>query len=223
MERAGLWYSELRNLALTHRSYAFEQGLDRVTGTNERLEFLGDAVLGVTVAQMSYAAFPDRPEGWLAKLRAAIVNESALADVARELGLGDEVKLGKGELASNGQDKDSILADTLEAVIGATHLGLGSDAARAWVEQLFRPRMEAWARGEDPENRDYKTELQEIADMPPVYKYEESGPDHERQFRATVDIDGKSLGKGSGRSKKEAEQRAAREAISLLRAGSRGG
>jgi ribonuclease-3 len=203
---------ELRETALTHRSYAFERGVEE---TNERLEFLGDSVLGLVVTDMAFASFPDMPEGELAKLRAAIVNAQALADVARSLGLGTLVRLGKGEEQSGGRDKASILADALEAVFGAVYLDLGLDEARALIERLFRPLMDAYARGEG--DRDYKTILQELASRElrtmPEYRLEERGPDHEKEFTATVFLDGEALGVGIGKSKKEAEQRAAREAF----------
>jgi ribonuclease-3 len=203
---------ELRETALTHRSYAFEHGVDR---TNERLEFLGDSVLGLVVTDMAFASYPDMPEGELAKLRAAIVNAQALADVARSLGLGALVRLGKGEEQSGGRDKASILADALEAVFGAVYLDLGLDEARALIERLFRPLMDAYARGEG--DRDYKTILQELASRElrtmPEYRLEERGPDHQKEFTATVYLDGEALGVGVGTSKKEAEQRAAREAF----------
>jgi ribonuclease III len=203
--------AELRRTALTHRSYAFERGL---TVTNERLEFLGDSVLGVVVTDMAFRAHPDMPEGSLAKLRAAIVNMSALADVARSLGLGDVVLLGKGEEQSGGRDKSSILADALEAVFGAVYLDLGLDVARELIERLFRPRMDAYVRGEG--DRDYKTILQELASQEirsmPEYRLQERGPDHQKEFTATVYLGGEPMGSGVGRSKKEAEQQAAREA-----------
>jgi ribonuclease III len=202
----------VKELALTHRSYAFEHDLD---GTNERLEFLGDSVLGLVVTDMAFDAFPEMPEGELAKLRAAIVNAQALADVARSLRLGDLVLLGKGEEQSGGRDKASILADALEAVIGAVYLDLGLDEARRFVERLFRPLMDAYARGEG--DRDYKTILQELASRElrtmPEYRLEERGPDHEKEFTATVFLGGEAMGTGIGKSKKEAEQRAAREAF----------
>ncbi len=202
----------LRETALTHRSFAFEQGLDT---TNERLEFLGDSVLGLVVTDMAFEAFPDMPEGELAKLRAAIVNAQALAEVARSLGLGELVRLGKGEEQSGGRDKASILADALEAVFGAVYLDLGMDEVRGLIERLFRPLMDAYARGEG--DRDYKTILQELASRElrtmPEYRLEERGPDHEKEFTATVFLSGRAMGTGIGRSKKEAEQRAAREAF----------
>ena len=206
---------ELRETALTHRSFAFEQGR---TVTNERLEFLGDAVLGLVVTDMAYRSYPDLPEGSLAKLRAAIVNMTALADVARGLGLGGLVLLGKGEEQSGGRDKSSILADALEAVFGAVYLDRGLGTAREVIERLFRPRMEAWVRGEG--DRDYKTILQALASQElrsmPEYRIEDRGPDHEKEFTATVFLGGEPLGTGIGRSKKEAEQQAAREAFGRM-------
>ena len=214
----------LRRAALTHRSYAFENGLDL---TNERLEFLGDSVLGLVVTDLAYRAYPAMPEGQLAKLRAAIVNMQALADVARTLELGGIVLLGRGEELSGGREKPSILADALEAVFGAVYLDRGLDVARSLIERLFRPRMEAYVRGEG--DRDYKTMLQELASQEirsmPEYRLQERGPDHEKEFTATVYLAGEAMGRGSGRSKKEAEQRAAREAhdaISARAGGERG-
>ena len=205
----------LREAALTHRSFAFERG---VPVTNERLEFLGDSVLGLVVTDMAYTAFPDLPEGQLAKLRAAVVNMTALADVARSLGLGSVILLGKGEETSGGRDKASILADALEAVFGAVYLDLGLDVARELIERLFRPRLDAYVRGEG--DRDYKTILQELASQRlhamPEYRLEDRGPDHEKEFTATVFLAGEPLGMGTGRSKKEAEQQAAREAFARM-------
>jgi ribonuclease-3 len=208
---------ELRLAALTHRSYAFEQSL---SVTNERLEFLGDSVLGVVVTDMAYRAYPEMSEGMLAKLRAAIVNMIALADVARSLGLGEIVLLGKGEEQSGGRDKASILADALEAVFGAVYLDRGLDVASDLIRRLFRPRMEAYVRGEG--DRDYKTLLQELASRSlrsmPDYRIEEEGPDHQKEFTATVFLSGEAHGTGKGRSKKEAEQQAAQEAYLRLQA-----
>jgi ribonuclease-3 len=207
----------LRHAALTHRSYAFEQGLE-LELTNERLEFLGDSVLGLVVTDMAYRDYPGKPEGFLAKLRAAIVNMGALADVARTLGLGELVLLGKGEEQSGGRDKSSILADALEAVFGAVYLDQGLGVATEVIERLFRPRMEAYVAGKG--ERDYKTILQELASQQvrsmPEYRLEETGPDHEKEFTATVLLGGEPMGTGVGRSKKEAEQQAAREAYALL-------
>ncbi|HZD16567.1 MAG TPA: ribonuclease III [Actinomycetota bacterium] len=205
----------LRQTALTHRSYAFEHDLGY---HNERLEFLGDSVLGVVVTDMAYREFPDMPEGELAKLRAAIVNMGALADVARDLGLGRFVLLGKGEELSGGQDKSSILADALEALLGAVYLDRGMQPARKLIVRLFRPRMVAYVRGEG--DRDYKTILQELASAElhvlPEYRISERGPDHEKEFTATLLLSGTAWGKGMGRSKKEAEQQAAHEAYVRL-------
>jgi ribonuclease-3 len=208
----------LRTAALTHRSFAFEQELEV---TNERLEFLGDAVLGLVVTDMAYHSYPDMPEGSLAKLRAAVVNASALAHVARSLRLGKYLLLGKGEEQSGGRDKSSILADALEAVFGAVYLDLGLDVARELIERLFRPRMEAYVRGEG--DRDFKTILQELSAQEmhamPEYRIEERGPDHQKEFTATVYLSGDLFGRGVGRSKKEAEQNAAREAFERITAG----
>ena len=205
----------MREAALTHRSFAFERNL---TVTNERLEFLGDSVLGLVVTEMAYLENPGMPEGALAKLRAAIVNMSALAEVARSLRLGDLVQLGKGEEQSGGRDKSSILADALEAVFGAVYLDRGLEVATELIERLFRPLMQAYLRGEG--DRDYKTILQELASQTlgsmPEYRIGEHGPDHEKEFTATVHLGGESMGTGIGRSKKEAEQRAAREAFARI-------
>jgi ribonuclease-3 len=206
----------IRTTALTHRSYAFEHDL---AAHNERLEFLGDAVLGLVVTDMAYRTFPDLAEGELAKLRASIVNMSALAEVARTLGLGAAVRLGKGEEMSGGRDKASILADALEALLGAVYLDRGLGVATEVIERLFRPRMTAYARGEG-DHRDYKTILQELASQDlrslPEYRIVERGPDHQKEFTATVLLAGKPWGTGTGRSKKEAEQQAAHEAWERL-------
>jgi ribonuclease-3 len=208
----------LQEAALTHRSFAFEQG---ALLNNERLEFLGDAVLGLIVTDLAYRRFPDLSEGELAKLRAAMVNMTMLAEVARGLGIGDVMLLGKGEELSGGRRKTSILADAMEAVIGAVYLDKGIEATHDLIERLLWPRMEAYVRGEG--ERDYKTSLQELAAQDlgrlPEYRVEEKGPDHEKEFTATVYLAGQAFGQGTGRSKKEAEQRAAREAHSRLTEG----
>jgi ribonuclease-3 len=208
----------LREAALTHRSFAFEQGVEP---TNERLEFLGDAVLGLVITDLAYRRFPDLSEGELAKLRAAVVNMGVLADVAAELGLGEQVLLGKGEQLSGGRKKASILADAMEAVLGAVYLDHGLEAAGELIRRLFWPRMEAYARGEG--GRDYKTDLQELAAQDygriPEYRVAEEGPDHQKEFTATVYVAGHKRGVGVGRSKKEAEQQAAREAFIELTEG----
>jgi ribonuclease III len=206
---------ELLELALTHRSYAFEAG---GLPTNERLEFLGDAVLGFVVTARLYRDHPAEAEGRLAKLRAATVNARTLARVARELGLGGYVRLGRGEEQSGGQDKDSILADTLEALIGAVYLDGGMSAAADVVLRLLGDVLEDLAR--DGETFDSKTTLQELTAARigelPVYEVTEEGPDHAKRFSALVSVAGEIVGRGEGRSKKEAEQQAAAEALTHL-------
>jgi ribonuclease III len=201
----------LMELAVTHRSYAYEHG---GLPTNERMEFLGDAVLGLVVTESLYRRYPDVSEGQLAKMRAAIVNARALADVARTLGLGSLLRLGRGEEITGGRDKSSILADTLEAVIGAVYLEHGLAAAEALVHRLFDPLVEhAATLGA---GLDWKTSLQELSSVlemgAPEYSVEESGPDHAKVFRARVLFAGEEWGVGEGRSKKEAEQQAAEAA-----------
>jgi ribonuclease-3 len=202
-------------ISLIHRSYAFEQG---TAETNERLEFLGDAVLGLVVTDLAFRRFPDMPEGELAKLRAATVNMITLAEVARDLALGQELFLGRGEELSGGRDKTSILADAMEAVLGAIYVDRGMGTVADAIERVFWPRMAAYARGEG--DRDYKTGLQELAAQDvgtvPQYRVQEEGPDHAKQFTATVFLDGHPYGRGQGRSKKEAEQQAARQAFDRL-------
>ncbi|MBO0771128.1 MAG: ribonuclease III [Actinobacteria bacterium] len=197
--------------ALTHRSFAYENG---GLPTNERLEFLGDSVLGLVVTDSLFREYPDLPEGQLAKLRAAVVNMRALADVARGLKLGNYVRLGRGEEGTGGRDKSSILADTLEAVIGAVYVERGLTEASALVHRLFDPVIARSARL--GAGLDWKTSLQELTASGvlgvPEYHVEESGPDHQKSFRASVTVGGHTYGSGSGRSKKEAEQQAAEAA-----------
>ncbi|MPZ73032.1 MAG: ribonuclease III [Nitriliruptorales bacterium] len=203
-------------LSLTHRSYAFEAG---GLPTNERLEFLGDAVLGLVITDEIYARFPDEAEGRLAKIRAAAVNTQSLADTARDLGLGEHVLLGRGEQQSGGRDKDSILADTMEAVFGAVYLDQGLDTAAALIRRLFASLLDDLATRRA--SLDYKTSLQELTaarlSSLPVYELSESGPDHDKRFKAVVLVDDEPLGRGTGRSKKEAEQAAAQQAYDELR------
>jgi ribonuclease III len=208
--------------ALTHRSYAYENG---GLPTNERLEFLGDSVLGLVVTDTLYKGHPDLPEGHLAKLRAAVVQMGALAEVARGLQLGAYVKLGRGEEGTGGRDKPSILADTLEAVIGATYVDCGLDAARALVHRLFDPVIaQAAMLGA---GLDWKTSLQELTAVRnlgvPEYIVKDSGPDHQKMFRAVVRVNGRELGAGEGRSKKAAEQLAAEAAWRAITAESAAG
>ena len=197
--------------ALTHRSYAYEHG---GLPTNERLEFLGDSVLGVIVTDALYRTHPDLPEGQLAKLRASVVNTRALAGVARSLELGKWLRLGKGEEVTGGRDKASILADTMEALIGAVYLDRGLDAASVMVRRLFDPLM--LAATEEGAALDWKTSLQELTAAKglgvPEYVVGESGPDHQKAFTAAAVVAGTVHGEGAGRSKKEAEQQAAEAA-----------
>ncbi|RAY12464.1 ribonuclease III [Actinomadura craniellae] len=202
--------------ALTHRSYAYENG---GLPTNERLEFLGDSVLGLVVTDTLFRDHPDLPEGQLAKLRAAVVNMRALAGVARSLGVGAHIRLGRGEEGTGGRDKDSILADTLEALIGAVYLDRGLDEAFALVHRLFDPLI-ARSAGLGA-GLDWKTSLQELTATEelgvPEYLVDESGPDHQKTFRAAVRVGGEVYGSGQGRSKKEAEQHAAEAAWTAIR------
>jgi ribonuclease III len=210
--------TELLERALMHRSYAYENG---GLPTNERLEFLGDSVLGLIVTDTLFCSYPDLPEGQLAKLRAAVVNMRALAGVARGLDLGSYVRLGKGEEGTGGRDKSSILADTLEAVIGAVYLDQGLPAADALVHRLFDPVIARSARL--GAGLDWKTSLQELTASEilgvPEYHVEESGPDHQKSFRAFVRIGAQTYGEGEGRSKKEAEQQAAEAAWNAISEG----
>ncbi len=202
---------EILELALTHRSFAYEHG---GLPTNERLEFLGDAVLGLVVTETLYRGHPDLSEGRLAKLRAAVVNARALADLGRSLGLGAHLRLGRGEETTGGRDKSSIIADTVEAVIGAVHLSSGAEASAALVHRLFDPLMSVAASL--GAGLDWKTSLQELsADESlgvPEYIVTEEGPDHRKTFTASVRVAGRRYGHGTGRSKKEAEQQAAESA-----------
>jgi ribonuclease-3 len=201
--------------ALTHRSYAYENG---GLPNNERLEFLGDSVLGLVVTDSLYAAHPDLAEGQLAKLRAAVVNMRALAEVARTMGLGEYIFLGRGEDSTGGRDKASILADTMEAVIAAVYLSGGLPAATTFVHHVLDPLMESSASL--GAGLDWKTSLQELTASGslgvPEYGVTEEGPDHQKSFRAEVKVGSELLGSGSGSSKKEAEQMAAEVAWTEL-------
>jgi len=214
--RLGLSIDEqLIELALTHRSFAYESG---GIPTNERLEFLGDSVLGIVITDNIYRAHPDLPEGQLAKMRSAVVNARALASVARELHLGDYLRLGKGEEATGGRDKSSILADTVEAVIGAIYLGCGLEDARTFVLNNFQELLvEARTLGA---GLDWKTSLQELtAELGvgvPTYSITEQGPDHAKEFYAQVVLGERLYGHGTGSNKKEAEQIAASSAYTEL-------
>jgi len=200
---------------LTHISYA----RGKAGGHNETLEFLGDAVLDLAVSDLLMRRFPDKTEGDLSKMRAALVNATVLAEKAARLGLGDLIVLGKGEERSGGRKKRSILAGAFEAVIGAVYWDGGYEPARRIIEKYFGHEIEEKKLGHE----DYKTRLQEISQMlfhePPVYKLVgETGPDHEKRFVTEIIVGGKLLARGEGRSKKQSEQEAAGKALASLRA-----
>ena len=206
---------DLLEIALTHRSWCAEHE----AFSNERLEFLGDAVLGFAVAERVYRDHPGLPEGQLALIRAAVVSTPALADVARSIPLGEAIRLGRGESSTGGNDKDSILADALEAVVAAVYLDGGPAAVRTVVDRLFADVLADSAV--DPGLHDFKTRLQELAarlsDPPPRYVLTDDGPDHDKRFHAVVEVAGRSHGPATGTSRKRAEQAAAHlawEAIS---------
>lgn len=206
---------ELLQLALTHRSYAYEHG---GLAHNERLEFLGDSILGQAVTVKLYNENPDLDEGELAKRRASLVSSLALAEIARGIGLGRHILLGKGEEQTGGRDKSSILADTVEAIIGATYLDQGGQVATDLVLRLVQPLLE------DPTRfgaaMDPKTSLQELAARLgrglPSYQVSDSGPDHSKRFHAQVLLGKEVIAAGDGSSKKQAEMAAALEAWTLL-------
>ncbi|WP_375479975.1 ribonuclease III [uncultured Jatrophihabitans sp.] len=206
--------ADLLRRALTHRSYAYEHG---GLPHNERLEFLGDAVLGIVVTDALYRGHPDLTEGRLAKLRASVVNMRALAGVAARIapdGLGAYVRLGKGEEATGGREKSSILADTLEAVLGAVYLGAGLDEASRVIHELFDDLLDDAAQA--GAGLDWKTSLQELTAKHglgvPDYVMSAIGPDHEKTFTAQASVAGQLYASSTGRSKKEAEQLAAETA-----------
>jgi ribonuclease-3 len=208
---------ELLELALSHRSWCAENA---EPDSNERLEFLGDAVLGLVVTDHIFRTYPSLPEGELAKVRASVVSAPTLAELAEKLELGSAVRLGKGEDASGGREKPSILADTFEAVIGAVYLDAGWREVERMLLEIMGDRIEEASKG--PGGQDYKTRLQEVVarrfDALPVYIVSAEGPDHAKVFQAQVEVDGVIRGDGRGRSKKQAEQVAARAAWRSLRA-----
>lgn len=201
--------------ALAHRSWCAEVSGEE---SNERLEFLGDSVLGLIVTEHVYRQYPALPEGELAKVRASVVNSQSLAEVATELDIGPSLLLGKGEDASGGREKPSILADAMEAIIGAVYIDGGWEAASQLVLGLLGERITEAAAG--PGGQDYKTRLQELSartfDQLPRYQVVDEGPDHAKHFAATVLVGGVARGRGEGRSKKQAEQAAARAAWTEL-------
>lgn len=215
-ERLGHAFRDPRLLvhSLTHRSLESEQP-DQPS--NERLEFLGDAVLQLVVTDFLFAEYPHLPEGEMAKVRAACVNRTELARIARRIQLGSDIRLGKGEEATGGREKSSILADALEAVLAAVYLDGGIVSARGVVLDHWQDLIREKATS--PGRLDYKTRLQEVLAAQarvPTYEVEGEGPDHARVFSATVAVDGQVIGSGTGHSKKEAQQSAASEALADL-------
>jgi ribonuclease-3 len=203
---------------LTHVSY----GRDRGESHNEILEFLGDAVLDLAVSDLLMRRFPDKSEGDLSRMRASLVNSTALAGKAEELNLGKLLRMAKGEERSGGRKKESILAGAFEAILGGIYWDGGYEAARRVVESYFATDVKERNLG----LQDYKTRLQEISQMlfraPPAYRLvAESGPDHEKRFVTEINVGGKILGRGEGKSKKQAEQEAAKKALEELQHGAR--
>jgi len=210
-ERLGVQPTDpsLLELALVHASWAAEHD----AASNQRLEFLGDAVLGLVVAETIFLAHPELDEGGLSKARIALVNETTLAEIASEIGLGDLLVLGRGAEGEGLRTKPSVLSDALEAVIGATYLSDGIEAARALVRSLLGDRIEAAA--DEPGSRDFKSLLHEWAQATSralSYSVTESGPPHERRYEALVMLDGTTIASGGGRTKKSAEMDAAKAA-----------
>ncbi len=202
--------------ALCHSSYANE--VRNGTTSNERLEFLGDSVLSVVVADYLYNNFKDLPEGELTKLRASLVCEKSLCTFSRELGLGEFLKLGKGEEKGGGRERDSILADAFEAVLAAMYLDGGMEIASKHVLRFILPEL---SHTDDEVFKDYKTALQEIIQRNPEETVSyiltaESGPDHNKMFEVEVHLNSNVIGKGKGKSKKAAEQSAAKQALELM-------
>ena len=202
--------------ALAHSSYANERWHNSLM-SNERLEFLGDSILGMCVAEYLYCTFPDRPEGELTRMRADMVCEQTLANVAGRIGLGNHLLLGKGEEQGGGRTRNSILADAVESVIAASFLDGGMDAAKQFIQKFILVEVPV----KKLHNVDYKTGLQELVQQKKnqVLTYTlvgESGPDHDKHFEVEVRLNGKVVGLGSGSSKKRAEQDAARVAIEAL-------
>ena len=202
--------------ALAHSSYANERWHNSLM-SNERLEFLGDSVLGMLVADYLYRTFPNRPEGELTRMRADMVCERALAMIAAQIGLGEHLLLGKGEEQGGGRSRDSILADAVESVIAACYLDGGMEAAKGFIDRFVLTRVPISGLA----NADYKTALQELVQQKRnqslVYSLVgESGPDHDKVFQVELTLNGNLIGRGSGGSKKRAEQEAARVALEAL-------
>ncbi len=217
--RAGIRFKNtgLLNQAFSHRSYANESSSD--TDNNERLEFLGDSVLGLVAAEFLYSELPDRPEGELARIKSFVVSEDSLAEIALRLSVDSSLLIGKGEENSGGRRKKAILADAMEAIIGAYFLDSGFRNARSFVRAILEPQIQKVL--EDRHQKDYKTLLQEYVQKRfrsyPKYLLEKkTGPDHDRTFWMTVTVDGAVYGPGKGKNKKSAEQNAANIAYTRL-------
>ncbi len=207
---------ELLQTALTHPSFINERGQGARLQSNQRLEYLGDSVLGLVINQYLYNSFPEYDEGILAKLKSRIVSEGTLAMVAREMSLGKYLYLGRGERASGGEEKPSVIADALEAVIAAIYLDSGLEAAESFILKHFRPYLTEYSDKNsvmDPKSR-FQELVQKHLHTAPVYEIlEESGPDHQKFFRCRLLIDGKEFSQGEGFSRKKAEQDAASKAL----------
>lgn len=207
---------DLLKNALVHSSYANE--VRGSVHSNERLEFLGDSVLSVIVSEHLYNKFPNMPEGELTRMRASLVCEKSLCEFSRELGIGNYLKLGKGEDKNGGRERDSILADAFEAVLAAVYLDGGMDAAKAHIMNTVLRDIK---HCEDDTFKDYKTTLQEVIQRNPEESVSyilvnESGPDHNKSFTVEVRLNSNVIGKGTGKSKKQAEQMAAKQALELM-------
>lgn len=221
LKKLGIEYKsiELYTEALTHRSYINEKKTSDIKH-NERLEFLGDAVLELITTEYLYSTYPERPEGELTSFRAAIVRTDSLAIESRELGYGEFLKMSKGEEATGGRDKDYLLANTFEAMLGAMYLDLGYDFAKAFVTKTLVPKIETIVK--ERLDIDAKTKFQELAQsifkVTPTYRVlSEEGPDHNKIFRVAVLVDEKEYGVGEGPSKQKAEEQAAIEALNTLK------
>jgi ribonuclease-3 len=207
---------ELLERSLTHKSYANEY---RVSSHNERMEFLGDSVLNLIISEHLMKTCPDSNEGELSRLRAAVVSAPALAAVARDIDLGPYIRMGRGEEQTGGRDKDSLLANCLEALIASIYLDSGKESAEVFIIRFFEDSIRKTCASGG--SLDYKTRLQELCQerlkqLPEYRIASETGPDHQKQFAVEVWIKGDLSGHGAGRSKKEAEQRAAKEALQRL-------
>jgi len=210
----------LLQTALTHTSYANENREKKLT-SNQRLEFLGDSVLSIIVSQHIYTKYPNLPEGELTRIRAAVVCEKALSECANAIGLGEVLLLGKGEATSGGKERPSILSDAFESLLAAIYLDSGMDSTRDFLLPLLLNKIELAASGSD-DFADYKTQFQELIQREQGKRIEyitvdSTGPDHDRIYVINLKVNGKTVGTGEGKSKKEAEQNAAKSAIDTIK------